>query len=165
MTTLHEVHTFETGIRPTFVDVTDKVRSTVDKSGVMNGIAVVYSQHTTCSVIIQEDSLDETYIGTKFVFQDLLDVLDSIIPMCKKEGQYMHPGPKCVDHSVNVVKEDISATLNTDAHLRSSIIGRSESLPIVEGKIQLGEHGHIYFADFDGTRCRTRHVQVQIVGE
>ena len=87
MTTLHEVHTFETGIRPTFVDVTDKVRSTVDKSGVMNGIAVVYSQHTTCSVIIQEDSLDETYIGTKFVFQDLLDVLDSIIPMCKKEGQ------------------------------------------------------------------------------
>ena len=49
----------------------------------------------------------------------------------------MHPGPKCVDYSVNVVKEDIAQTLNTDAHLRSCLMGRSESIPIVDGKVEL----------------------------
>jgi secondary thiamine-phosphate synthase enzyme len=141
------------------------VKETVLNSSIKNGIVVVYSQHTTCSVIIQEDSFDETYNGTKYIFQDLLDVFQSLIPPCEKEGQYMHPGPKCVDHSVNVVKEGIAQTLNTDAHLRSSLMGRSESIPILDGKVELGDHGRIYFADFDGTRARTRTVRVQVVGD
>lgn len=165
MTTHHVVFTINTEVRPSFHDVTVQVREAVEDSGIRNGVVVVYSQHTTCSVIIQEDSLDETYNGTKFIFQDLLDVLQSLIPTCQKEGQYMHPGPKCVEHSVNVVKEDISATLNTDAHLRSCLIGRSESIPIVGGNIELGEHGRVYFADFDGTRARTRTVRIQVVGD
>ena len=165
MTTYHDCFEIDTDIRPSFYDVTDRVKNTIKISSIKNGIAVVYSQHTTCSVIIQEDSIDTTYNGTKFVFQDLLDVLQAIIPECKKEGQYMHPGPKCVEHSMNVFGEDASQTLNTDAHLRSSLIGRSESIPIVEGILQLGEHGHIFFADFDGTRARKRIIQVQLVGD
>ena len=55
--------------------------------------------------------------------------------------------------------------LNTNAHLRSCLLGRSESIPIVEGELQLGEFGRIYFADFDGVRARERVVRVQIVGE
>jgi secondary thiamine-phosphate synthase enzyme len=165
MTTYHECFEIDTEIRPSFHDVTSKVKNLLEKSGIHNGIAVVYSQHTTCSVIIQEDSIDTTYNGTKFVFQDLLDVLDGIIPVCKKEGQYLHPGPKCVENSKTAYGEDAEYTLNTDAHLRSSLIGRSESIPVVEGKLQLGEHGHIYFADFDGTRARRRVIQVQLVGE
>ncbi len=165
MTTYHECFEIDTESRPSFHDVTSKVRNVLDKSGIHNGIAVVYSQHTTCSVIIQEDSLDTTYNGTKFLFQDMLDVLEEIVPMCKKEGQYMHPGPKCVENSKRVYGEDAEFTLNTDAHLRSSLIGRSESIPIVEGQLQLGEHGHIFFADFDGTRARRRVIQVQLVGE
>ncbi len=165
MTTFHETFKFETEIRPSFMDVTEKIKKVVNKSDIQNGIVVVYSQHTTCSIIIQEDSLDETYNRTKNIFQDLLDVLDPIIPPCKREGQYMHPGPLCVDYSTNVVKEDISCTLNTDAHLRSSLIGRSEAIPLVNGNIELGDHGRIYFADFDGTRSRIRIVQIQIVGD
>jgi secondary thiamine-phosphate synthase enzyme len=165
MATKHAVFEIDMEIRPSFHDVTDRVKETVRQSGIKNGIVVVYSQHTTCSVIIQEDSLDETYNGTKFIFQDLLDVFQTLIPACQKEGQYMHPGPKCVEYSVTVIKEDIAETLNTDAHLRSSLIGRSESIPVVDGKVELGKHGRIYFADFDGTRARTRMVRVQVVGD
>lgn len=165
MATHHKVFELNTEIRPSFHDVTDQTQETVLESGIANGIVVVYSQHTTCSIIIQEDSRDETFNGTKFIFQDLLDVLQDLIPLCQKEGQYMHPGPKCVDYSVNVVKEDIAWTLNTDGHLRSSLMGRSESIPIVDGVIQLGEHGRVYFADFDATRARTRTVRIQVVGD
>ncbi len=165
MATHHEFFEIDTDHRPSFHDVTNLVKESVSRSGVKDGIAVVYSQHTTCSVIIQEDSRDTTYNGTKFIFQDLLDVLDVLIPQCQKEGQYLHPGPKCVEHSVNVVGEEPAQTLNTDGHLRSSLIGRSESIPIVEGALLLGEHGNIYFADFDGTRPRKRIVRVQVVGE
>ena len=63
------------------------------------------------------------------------------------------------------IGEEPAWTLNTDAHLRSALIGRSESIPIVQAKLELGEHGRIYFADFDGTRPRTRIVRVQVVGE
>jgi len=125
----------------------------------------VFSPHTTCSVIIQEDSRDRTLNNILFLFQDLLDIFDAVIPRCEKEGQYLHPGPKCVDHSVNVIGETEAETLNTDAHLRSAIMGRSESIPLLEGNLQLGQHGNVFFADFDGTRTRTRTVHVQIVGD
>jgi len=165
MVAYHEFFEIDTANRPSFHDVTDRVKETISHSGVKDGIALVYSQHTTCSVIIQEDALDTTFNGTKFIFQDLLEALQTVIPDCQKEGQYMHPGPKCVEHSVNVVGEEPAWTLNTDAHLRSALIGRSESIPIVQAKLELGEHGRIYFADFDGTRPRTRIVRVQVVGE
>jgi len=165
VTTYHKAFEIQTPAVPAFEDVTDTVKGAVTESGIRNGIVVVYSQHTTCSVLIQEDSLDETLRGTKFVLQDLLDILDTLIPVCTREGQYMHPGPKCVQHSVEVVGEAPAHTLNTDAHLRGCLLGRSESIPLIDGQLQLGEHGHIYFADFDGTRARTRTVRVALVGD
>lgn len=165
MTTFHETLELETEIRPSFHDVTDRVREAVSSSGISDGIAVIFSPHTTCSVIIQEDSLDTTFNGTKFIFQDLLDALQGLMPVCQKEGQYMHPGPKCIENSMKAYGEEPAWCLNTDAHLRSSLMGRSESVPIIEGTLELGEHGHIYFADFDGTRARTRKVLVQVVGD
>jgi secondary thiamine-phosphate synthase enzyme len=163
--TYHRVFEIETEYGPSFHNVTDEVRETIRLSEIKNGIAVVYSQHTTCSIIIQEDSLDTTLNGTPFVFQDLLDVFQAFVPTCRREGQYMHPGPKCIEYSVNEVDEKPEWTLNTDAHLRSSLIGKSEAIPLVEGELELGRHGRIYFADFDGTRTRKRNVQVQVVGD
>jgi len=165
MATHHECFEINTEIQPSFQDVTGKVKEILKRSKIANGIAVVFSQHTTCSIIIQEDSIDTTYNGTKFIFQDLLDILHVLIPECRKEGQYLHPGPKCVENSIKKFNETAVQTLNTDGHLRSSLFGRSESIPIVDGVLQLGEHGHIYFADFDGTRARRRTVQVQLVGD
>jgi len=163
--THHEAFEIETPAMPAFDDVTDRIKQIVSESGITDGIAVVYSQHTTCSVLIQEDSLDTTLRGTKYVLQDLLNVLDAVIPPCTREGQYLHPGPECVRHSVQVVGEAPAWTLNTDAHLRSCLLGRSESIPIVGGELLLGEHGRVYFADFDGTRPRVRMVHVQVVGD
>ena len=76
----------------------------------------------------------------------------------------MHPGPENTVFSA-AHGEDKPGTLNTDAHLRSSIMGRSETVPIVDGEPEIGEFGHIYFVDFDHTRARERNVTVHIIGE
>jgi secondary thiamine-phosphate synthase enzyme len=165
MTTHHEAFELETKSRPSFHDVTDRVRESVSRSGISDGIVVVFSPHTTCSVIIQEDSLDTAFNGTKFIFQDLLDPLQGLMPVCQREGQYLHPGPKCIENSMKAFGEEPAWCLNTDAHLRSSLMGRSESIPVIEGMLGLGEHEHVYFADFDGTHPRKRNVLIQVVGE
>jgi secondary thiamine-phosphate synthase enzyme len=154
-----------TEARPQSVDVTDRVKEVIARSSVRNGIAVVYAQHTTCSVMIQQDSRDTTYDGTQYLMQDLLDVLESIIPTCHREGQYLYPGPAYLEHTVKNLGQSPLWSLNTDAHLRSCLLGRSESIPIVDGELQLGEFGRIYFVDFDGVRARECVVQVQVLGE
>ena len=153
-----------TGMRPTFHKVTDKVKDIVARSEVKSGICLVFSRHTTCAVMIDEDSFDKAYTGLTYLQQDLVDVFENVIPTCRKEGQYMHPGPEATVFA-DAHGEDKPGTLNTDAHLRSSIMGRSETIPIVDGKLDLGEFGHIYFVDFDHTRARERQVIVHIIGE
>lgn len=157
-------HAVSTGIRPTFHTITEKVQEIVNHSGIENGICVVYSHHTTCSVMIQECSFDLTYTGLEYLQQDLLDVFEEIIPTCRKEGQYMHPGPELTRFSAEH-GEDKPQTLNTDAHLRSALLGRSETIVIADGQLDLGKFGHIYFVDFDQTCARERLIQVQIIGE
>ncbi len=96
--------------------------------------------------------------------QDLVNVFENIIPTCRTEGQYLHPGPRHIVAAAG--REELpSWSLNTDAHLRSIIMGRSELIPLVDGAMTLGEFGRIYFADFDQVRARERVVRVQIVGE
>lgn len=165
MTVHHEFFKINTESKPSFYDVTDPVKDIISRSGVKDGIAVVYSQHTTCSVMIQEESHDTTLNGTKYLLQDLLDVFEVLIPQCRKERQYMHPGPEHVKYATDELGELAAWALNTDAHLRSCIMGRSESVPIVKGGLELGEFGQIYFIDFDGLRARERIVRVQVVGE
>lgn len=153
-----------TGMRPTFHQITDQVRDILEKSGVQNGICVVYSHHTTCSVMTQECSFDTTYTGLEYLQQDLVDVFENIIPTCRKEGQYMHPGPMLTEFSAHH-GEDKPQTLNTDGHLRSVFLGRSETIVVIDGKLDLGSFGHIYFVDLDQTCSRSREIQVQIMGE
>ena len=152
------------GSRPTFHTVTKKVREFIANSGIISGICVVYSRHTTCAVIIDEDSMDISHNGLSFLQQDLTDFFEDVIPVCHKEGQYNHPGPQMIEFAKNYGEEKPD-TLNTDAHLRSSILGRSETIPIINGNLELGEFGHIYFVDFDHTHPRKRNVIVQILGE
>lgn len=151
---------------PTFHNVTDQVNAILAESGVKNGICVVYSHHTTCSVMTQECSHDETYYGLEYLQQDLVNIMERVVPQCLVEGQYMHPGPKHIDFAMNEAKEVGEWTsLNTDAHLRSVFFGRSETIVIEEGKLDLGEFGYIYFVDWDQIRDRKRVCQVQIIGE
>jgi secondary thiamine-phosphate synthase enzyme len=164
MAVYHECFKIQSDRRPTFHDVTAEVEAILEKSNIKNGILLVFSQHTTCSVLIQEASDDVNYWGTELLMQDLVNVLTKIIPTCLTEDQYLHPGPKHIEAATRR-GELPSWSLNTDAHLRSVILGRSQSIPIVDGAMLLGEFGRIYFADFDQVRARERIVRVQIVGE
>ena len=151
--------------KPTFHDVTAEATAAVAASGVRAGTITVYSQHTTCSVIIQEESHDRTFDGTEFLLQDMLDRLELMAPTCRHEGQYMHPGPKHIAHATKTLGEEAWWSLNTEAHIRSGFIGRSETIPVNDGAMELGEFGRIYFVDFDGTRPRDRKVHFTVMGE
>jgi thiamine phosphate synthase YjbQ (UPF0047 family) len=151
--------------KPMFHDVTQAAEEAVSRSGVRMGTVTVYSKHTTCSVIIQEASHDRLYDGTEYLLQDLLDCLEAVVPTCRREGQYLHPGKAHIRHAVENLGEQAVWSLNTDAHLRSSLIGRSETIPIIDGRIELGEFGRVYFVDFDGVRERDRSVHLMVVGE
>jgi secondary thiamine-phosphate synthase enzyme len=164
MTTYHEFFKIQSDRRPTFEDVTDRVIAVLKKSAIKEGILLVYSQHTTCSVLIQEAADDVNYWGTELLMQDLVNILERVIPTCRTEGQYLHPGPMHIKAAAG--RDELACwSLNTDAHLRSVLLGRSQSIPVIEGEMQLGEFGRIYFADFDQVRARERMVRVQIVGE
>ena len=166
MTVVHELVDVQSPLhKPMFHDVTAAAERAVSTSGIQMGIVVVYSQHTTCSVIIQEESHDRLYDGTEHLLQDMLDRLEVMVPTCRHEGQYLHPGKHHIQHAVDDLGEEAVWSLNTDAHIRSGLIGRSETIPIVDGRMELGEFGRIYFVDFDGVRDRGRKVHLQLMGD
>lgn len=148
----------------TFHDVTAQAKEALARSGIQNGILVVYSHHTTCCVITQECAFDRSMTGLETLQQDLVEVFEQMIPTCRKEGMYLHPGPEALKFAEEH-GEDARGCHNTDAHLRSSIVGRSETIVVDSGSLDLGEFGFIYFIDFDQTRARTRTVQIMIIGE
>ena len=149
MKTFRDSIKLETPARqPWFVDIDAEVKEIVARSGLQNGICLIYSHHTTCSVILQ----------------DLVDVFEKIIPTMRHEGQYLHPGPWSTQWS-HENGEEKPYCINTDGHLRSLFMGRNETLPVMDGVLDTGDYGHLYFIDFDQTRERSRTVQVQIIGE
>ena len=84
----------ETPARQEFFDVTNAVRGVRRRAlGLRDGLAVAYTAHTSCCVVLQEESEDITYYGTQLLLQDTLNVLAKIAPPTRHEGQYLHPGP------------------------------------------------------------------------
>ncbi len=165
MSVYHEVFMVTSGQNVSFMDVTEQVACAVRKSGIRDGLVNIFSQHTSCSVFLQEDSEDLTYHQIPLLLQDMLNVFENIIPTCRHEGQYLHPGPVHTKNAMQLRKEKQEWLLNTDGHLRSVLLGRSETVPLTDGCMTLGEFGRIYFTDMDQTRGRERKVRVQIVGE
>jgi secondary thiamine-phosphate synthase enzyme len=157
-----ELHTPQ---RQEFIDITERVRAFIAESGVQDGIVTVFSQHTSCCVIIQEESEDTTYWGTQFLLQDTLSALGKIVPRTEHEGQYLHPGPIHIRNAEELRSELPAWGLNTDGHIISSILGRSESVPVIAGEATLGEFGRVYFGDLDHVRDRDRTVRIHIMGE
>ncbi|MBJ8349997.1 YjbQ family protein [Streptococcus sp. CSL7508-lung] len=60
---------------------------------------------------------------------------------------------------------DKKALWNADAHLKASLIGASETLPIISGDLGIGKTGYVFFVDFDTTRKRKRYYHVTVIGE
>lgn len=149
----------------TVINITKQIKDIYAKTGITNGSILVYTGHTSCSLQIQEFSDGQTFWGTELIMQDLINCLAKIAPTCTNEGMYLHPNSEHVRSAIADRNERPEWALNTDAHIRSVIMGRSVTIPVIEGEIQLGEFGLVYFADWDQVRARTRTVIVQITGE
>jgi secondary thiamine-phosphate synthase enzyme len=121
-----------TSRRNEFVDVTGEVRNTVKESGVKEGYVHLYVPHTTAAVTINEN-YDPS------VKSDILNKLSDVIPA---GAGYAH------------------AEGNADSHIKASIIGSSEFVPITSGNIDLGKWQGIFFCEFDGPRSRRMLIQV-----
>ena len=149
---------------PTFHDISKEVMEIVKESGVKNGTVAVVSHHTTCSVMVQECSHDIDSFDLEFLQHDLLDIMRKMIPDYTNEGDYRHPGPIHAQFGRYVNEPGNFTSMNTDGHLRSVFFGRSETLTIKDGKLDLGEFAHVYFIDWDHVRARPRQVNVTVFG-
>lgn len=156
--------------RPSYHMITDEIKKIVTKSNIQNGICLIQTTHTTCSIYFDEYMHDKNYYEDDFLQVDLNNVFEKIIPRQTSENYpYLSPGPEHI--SYGMAKNDPNypaikwTMLNTDGHLRSDMLGSSISLGIRKRNLLLGSVGQIFFVDFDQTRKRKRKIEVVIVGE
>lgn len=152
-------------------DIQKEIIDAVQESKINNGMCLVQTPHTTCSVIFEEFVHDTDFKGDEFLQVDLNRILDRVIPRELSENtNYRYPGPKHVEflHSIQdnpQYKGDESTILNGDAHIKASLFGASVSTIIENGEILTGDVGKIYFVDWDQNRERVRQCFIMIMGE
>lgn len=159
------------GKRVTYHNIKNQVLAAVTASGIKDGMCLVQSPHTTCSVIFEEFVHDRDFNGDEFLQGDLNRILDKMVPRELSENvNYRYPGPKHVDflHELQdnpQYQGDEATILNGDAHIRASLFGASESFVVKNGVILTGDVGSIYFVDWDQNRERNRKCEVMVMGE
>lgn len=156
--------------RVSYLEITEAVKEAVKESGIKNGICVVQSPHTTCSVIFEEYVHDVDFNGDEYLQVDLNRILDRIIPRELSENtNYRYPGPKHLEFLMGLddpnYPTDPATILNGDAHIRASFFGASETFVIKEEVLQIGSVGYIYVIDFDQNRVRNRKCHIMILGD
>jgi len=118
-------------------DITSQIENILLESNVKNGIVNIYAQGATAAIMIQENWDDS-------VQNDVVTLLNKLIP----SGVWEH------DAQDN----------NGDAHLKSGIVGPSETIPIINGKMGLSTWQNIFFCEFDGPRIK-RNIVISILSE
>jgi secondary thiamine-phosphate synthase enzyme len=114
--------------RTQFVDITGAVNDALHRLGASDGICQVYVPHTTAGIVVNENADPD-------VARDMLAWLDRIV--LQNDTDYRH------------------ADGNSPAHIKSTVVGQSATLPIEEGRLALGTWQGVYLAEFDGPRQRT----------
>lgn len=115
-----------------FHDITGQVQDVVTNQGISDGMCLVFCPHTTAGVTLNEN-------WDSSVQHDMGVGLDKISP---SRTEYRH------------------GEGNSPAHLKSSLVGASQVVPIVEGQLVLGRWQGIYLCEFDGPRTRKVHLQI-----
>jgi secondary thiamine-phosphate synthase enzyme len=128
------MHTLQikTTRRTQFVDITDEVQSFVTKSQIKSGICHLYVPHTTAAVTINEHADPD-------VASDVEAAFDRLVP---------HRGP--YKHSEG----------NSDSHIKSILVGNTQTVFIADGHLTLGRWQGIFFCEFDGPRTRQLHLKI-----
>ncbi|MDD6347162.1 MAG: YjbQ family protein [Lachnospiraceae bacterium] len=154
---------------PTFINIRPQVLEFVKESGIKNGILSVQSPHTTCSVLFEEMVHDTDIKGQEYLQVDLNHGLSKIFPKQESDDYYYrYPGPKHQAFGVEndpAVANDMITILNADGHLKASLIGASETFSLIDGELQIGQWGYIYFIDWDTCRARSRKCILTLIGE
>ena len=128
---MQEIIQISTNHQNGLYDITRHVEKIVSNSGVTSGIVNVYVQGATAGIMIQEN-------WDQSVQNDVITLFRKLIP----------PG----------VWEHDAQDNNGDAHLKAGIVGPSESIPIVDGKMGLSTWQNIFLCEFDGPRSTRRIV-------
>jgi secondary thiamine-phosphate synthase enzyme len=127
-----DTFTVSTHKRNEFVEITDSVRKSLEKSGATTGFGIVYCPHTTAAITINENADPD-------VVHDVLLCLDKLIPHV--QAGFRH------------------GEGNSDSHIKASLVGSSATVLVENGKLVLGRWQGVYFCEFDGPRQRSVHVQ------
>ncbi|RMG91430.1 MAG: YjbQ family protein [Zetaproteobacteria bacterium] len=125
----------ETRLREQLVDITEMVSKVVSESGVRDGLVHVYAQGATAAIMIQEN-WDES------IQSDVIALLRQLIP----RGVWLHDAQDG----------------NGDAHLKAGIVGPSETLPLIQGRLGLSRWQNLFFCEFDGPR-KKRPIVVTVI--
>ncbi|MDJ0832261.1 MAG: secondary thiamine-phosphate synthase enzyme YjbQ [Gammaproteobacteria bacterium] len=128
---MRQVINLATAQREILVDITDQVKAVVKSSGVKNGLVSIYAQGATAAIMIQENWDDS-------VQTDVVDLLRQMIP----PGVWLHDAQDG----------------NGDAHLKSGLVGPSETVPLIDGQLGLSTWQNIFFCEFDGPRSERKVV-------
>jgi len=117
--------------REVLVDITPQVNQVVRQSGCANGLVNVYAQGATAAIMIQEN-WDES------VQTDVVNLLRKLIP----KGVWLHDAQDG----------------NGDSHLKAGLVGPSETIPVIGGRLGLSQWQNVFFCEFDGPRSERRVV-------
>ena len=119
------------------IDITNKISSVIKKSKIKNGLCNIFAAHATAAIIINENYDPNICL-------DLIDALNKLVP----SGIWRHDR---IDD-------------NADAHIKSAILGPSETIPIKNGSLELGRWQSVAFAELDGPR-NDRKIIITIIGD
>ena len=114
------------------IDITSDINDIIKQEKISEGYCIVFVPHTTAAVTINEGADPD-------VVHDILSTLSSLIP---RDRPYLH------------------AEGNSDAHIKTSLLGSSEHIIIRNGRLLLGTWQHVFFFEGDGPRNRTVHIQL-----
>lgn len=118
--------------RTELIEITHGVQDAVKKTGIENGLCIIFVPHTTAAITINEHA-------DPSVSRDILMELNKMVPM---NDHYQH------------------LEGNSPAHIKSSLLGCSQMVPVEKGRLTLGTWQGIFFCEFDGPRSRKVHVKV-----
>lgn len=139
---------FYTTAEPEFIDITERVSDCIRESGIANGFVVVFSKHTTAGITIQEHE--------PLLLQDLANTLERFAP---SNAHYRHN-----DFSVRTVHMHEDECPNGHSHCQHLLLGTSESIPVIDGRLPLGKWQRIFMVELDKEAEQPRQVLVQILG-
>jgi secondary thiamine-phosphate synthase enzyme len=127
---VHHTFTLRTQDKHQVVDVTREVEAAVARARCRDGLCTIYTPHATAAIAVNEN--DDPNIGV-----DLMRALGKMVP---EHDGWLHDR---VDD-------------NAAAHIKAAIVGPSETIPIVDGKLALGTWQNVFFCELDGPRAERR---------